>query len=234
MKKTLTEFCAFLKRPSVLKLNKENATLKRDFLWLLLLDIAVTIFIAVTYHFLVEFKLIKEYHPKSDLIKEYGIYWALIFACVIAPLLEESIFRWHLRKRYATIYFVLMSISFTIISKLTSTWLSFLVFFVCLAIAIVIELYLRKQTQNKKTILLRRVYPFVFYFSAIVFGVTHIDNFEGLSFEDPAFVIFICSQTFGGLTLGYIRIKYGLQYSMLSHAAFNLFAVSMAILFPNF
>lgn len=234
MKNTFTEFWTFLKKPSILKLNKDKVALKRDFLWLLLLDIVVATCIAVTYHFLAKYKLINEYQQKTDLIKEIGYYGTLIVVCILAPLIEEFLFRWHLRKRYASIYFVLLAISAIIITALTSTWLSWLVFFLCLASAVVIEFYLKKQSQTKKHLLSKKAYPFVFYFSAIIFGSLHLYNFEGLSFRDPAFVIFISSQTFGGLTLGYLRIKFGLRYSMLSHAAFNLFAITMEILFPNF
>lgn len=72
MKNTFTEFWAFLKKPAILKLNKDKAALKRDFLWLLLLDIVVATGIAVTYYFLVKFKLVNEYQQKTDLIKEIG------------------------------------------------------------------------------------------------------------------------------------------------------------------
>lgn len=234
MKNTYRDFWTFLKKPQLLKLSKDKAALKRDFWWLLLLDIVVATGIAVTYYFLVKLNLVKEYKEKTDLIKEIGYYGTLLIACILAPIIEEFLFRWHLRKRYATIYFILLSLSAIIITALTSTWLSCLVFFLCLASAVVIEFYLKKQSQTKKYLLSKKVYPFVFYFSAVVFGIVHLYNFEGLSFKDPAFIIFIASQIFGALTLGYLRIKFGLRYSMLSHAAFNLFAVAMSILFPNF
>ena len=58
MLKTLSTFWSFLKRPQLLKFNKDKNELKRDFLWLLLLDISIAIVIASLLWLLTEFKLI--------------------------------------------------------------------------------------------------------------------------------------------------------------------------------
>lgn len=230
--KTLSQFWIFLKEPKLLKLSKNKTTLKSDFLWLLLLDIAFALIVSVICFVLEEFKFIKNY-KESDLLKEFGIYGMFLFGCILAPLLEECLFRWHLRRRYASIYFVFLSFSALIISFVATTWICFLIFFTGLTLAIISEFYLKRQSQTKKNELWRRSYPIIFYFTAFVFGFVHLSNFEGLTIQDPAFIIYISSQIFGGLTLGYLRIKYGLKYVILFHACFNLIALTLTILFPN-
>lgn len=233
MKETLSQFWIFLKKPTLLKLSRDKNSLKKDFLWLLVIDIIFAIFIALIFMFLIEFKLIKEYKTQ-DLLKEYGVLTSFIFACICAPLLEEFIFRWHLRKRYATIYFVFLSVAGIIIYFIDASWINFLVFLISFIIAALIISYYVKQSQTKKHILWKRLYPIVFYFSALIFGFVHLSNFQGLTIQDPAFIIYMSSQTFGGLSLGYLRVKYGLMYSILSHSCFNLIALILTILFPNF
>jgi len=233
MKKTFTAFWDFLKRPSLLRLSDHKATLKQDFLWLLLLDIVVAFALAVTFSVLVKFNFIDEY-KEQDLIKEYGVYLSFLLLCVFAPLVEECFFRWHLTKRYATVYFLFFSLSGIIISFVSENLIGYIVFFLLLIISISAHQYLKKQSQTKKQLIWKKMFQFIFYFSAIIFGIIHLSNFDGLTIKDPAFIIYISSQMFGGLSLGYLRIKHGLKYSMLSHACFNLVVLTLSILFPNF
>ncbi|WP_420712341.1 type II CAAX prenyl endopeptidase Rce1 family protein [Pedobacter sp. SL55] len=92
--------------------------------------------------------------------------------------------------------------------------------------------FLRKKGKFYSIRAWKKNYPFLFYYTAIVFGLIHLSNYKDLTVSDPSFVLYIASQTFGGLSLGYLRIKYGLTYSILFHAFFNLIVFSLAILFP--
>jgi hypothetical protein len=76
--------------------------------------------------------------------------------------------------------------------------------------------------------LFRGYYVFLFYYTAVIFGYVHISNIKGLTIADLSFVLYISSQLFGGLTMGYIRLKYGLGYSMLFHGCFNAIAIPIA------
>ncbi|WP_317172487.1 type II CAAX prenyl endopeptidase Rce1 family protein [Pedobacter foliorum] len=76
----------------------------------------------------------------------------------------------------------------------------------------------------------RTYYVFLFYYTAILFGYIHIANTKELTMADPSFVLYIGSQIFGGLSMGYLRVKYGLKYGILLHAAFNFIAVPLALL----
>lgn len=231
MKQTLSNFWQFLKSPQLLKLSKDKKQLWRDFWWLLVLDLAVGLFITLIYVILDELKLLHDYKD-IDLIKEYGYLGTFFFMCIFAPLLEESLFRWHLRRRYASIYFVFLSTAGIIVWFLSNNLYITLILAFFLVAASISHYLLKKQSQSSKQILWQKCFPFVFYLSACVFGLIHLSNQEGLSLHDPFFLIYICSQLFGGLSLGYLRIKYGLRYSILSHALFNFVAMVLEITFP--
>ena len=230
MLKTLSTFWSFLKRPQLLKFNKDKNELKRDFLWLLLLDISIAIVIASLLWLLTEFKLIKEY-DSLDMIKEFGVVGSILFVCVLAPFLEEYVFRWFLKKIYATIYFLFFTISAIFIAALGNEYVEVAVFLIFLITAMFAANYLKKLSQTKKLDLWKTYFPIIFYLSAIVFGLIHISNYDGLTIKDPTFILYVSTQIIGGLSLGYIRIKYGLKYSILFHASYNSFVLGVYLLF---
>lgn len=232
MNKTFSAYWQFLKKPQLLKVSDDKKVLERDFLWLLLLDLSIASVLTLIFWVLTKFKLINEY-KEADIIKDYGIYLASFLVCIIAPLTEEILFRWYLTKRYASNYFVFFAISGIIISYIKNEYIGFSVFLLFLLIAIYSHNRLKRLSQTNKQNLWRTCFPFIFYFSALIFGLIHLSNYEGLTVKDPTFILYISSQIVGGLSLGYIRIKHGLKYSIFYHAAFNMIGFSLAIIFDQ-
>ncbi|WP_161805897.1 type II CAAX prenyl endopeptidase Rce1 family protein [Pedobacter sp. Hv1] len=230
MKQSLLEFWHFLQSPKLLKINKDKKMLKRDFLTLFLLNVLFAIVLMLVYELFLKLKLIKEY-DSWDVFKELGIFWGLLTGVLFAPLLEEYLFRWHLRKRSVSIYFWFLSIAVIVMSNIEDIRLNVLIFTIGLGVAVFSQAMLKKQGQTKQAIFWHTFYPFLFYFSALVFGFVHMSNIKGLTLEDPSFLFYISSQIVGGLTMGYLRVKYGLIYSILFHACFNGFALGLALLF---
>ncbi|SOD19821.1 type II CAAX prenyl endopeptidase Rce1 family protein [Pedobacter xixiisoli] len=230
MKKSLLLFYQFLKKPSFLK-KKDKEVLVKDFAALFLLDLFFSVLIVGLFYILLHFKIIRE-HESADLLKEYGILGTLIIACFFAPILEEIFFRWHLRDLHGSIYFTFLSVSGLIVSQINGSLLQFSIVLAALISAAFTISFLKKKGKFYSVRIWRKSYPFLFYYTAIIFGLIHLSNFKDLTITDPTFLIYIASQTFGGLSLGYIRIKHGLVYSILFHACFNLAAVSLSILFP--
>lgn len=230
MKQSLLEFWHFLRSPQLLRISKDKKMLKRDFLTLFLLDVLFAIVLILVYELFLKLKLIKAYES-WDILKELGLFWGLAIGCILAPIIEEFLFRWQLRKRYASIYFWFLSIAAIVMSNIEDIRLNLLVFTLGLGVAIFSHSLLKKQSQSKQAIFWHTFYPFLFYFSALIFGFVHIGNTKELTLEDPSFVFYISSQILGGLTLGYLRVKYGIRYSILFHACFNGFAFGLALLF---
>lgn len=231
MIQTLSEFWQFLKKPKPFKLSKDNKSLWRDMLWLLILDLLFAGLVMGSYYILVHFKIINEYVEEIDLLKKYGLIATLFIVCIFGPIVEELLFRWHLTKRYAPIYFVCFTLSLIANYFIKSSYLTWLIYIIFFLIALVVQGCFKRIGIRKRLAFQQQSFVYLFYYSAIIFGLTHLTNIKGLTLSDPAFIIFIISQTFGGLSLGYLRIKYGLLYSTLLHGFLNFVMVTLEILF---
>ena len=231
MIQTLSAFWQFLKKPKPLKLSKDNKSLWRDMLWLLILDLLFAGLIMITYCILVHFKVIKEYIEEIDLLKKYGLIATLFIACIFAPIVEEFLFRWHLTKKYIPIYFVCFTLGLIANYFIKSSYLIWPIYIFFLLVALVVQVYFKRIGIRKRLVFQQQSFVYLFYYSAIIFGLTHLTNIKGLTLSDPAFIIFVISQAFAGLSLGYLRIKYGLLYSILLHCFLNFVMVTLEILF---
>ena len=102
------------------------------------------------------------------------------------------------------------------------------IFFVVVVLAPLLEelffrgpLYLFRNNSN---------FGLIFYLFTLVFGFYHITNFEltpTILYLSP---LLVSPQLFIGLLLGFIRIKLGLHWAILLHAAYNLALVGPLIL----
>ena len=226
MIKTLSTYGQYLKYPRLLRMSKNKATLRKDFLWLLVLNLMFALTIGLTYFVLLKFKLITKYE-EFDLFK-FGFPAALFLVVVLAPVCEEFLFRWQLTKPKLSIWFVAISAALLASSFTKDDYIRFFIIIFFLFIALLSTILIDKLKRLKAVYLFRTYYVFLFYYTAIIFGYVHISNIKGLTLSDPSFVLYISSQIFGGLTMGYIRVKYGLKYSMILHASFNAVLVPIA------
>lgn len=226
MLESLSAYWQYLKYPRLLVLSKDKKMLWKDLLWLLVLDIAFTTFIGIIYYSLLHFKLIREYE-EVDIFK-YGFPLAMFLGVVFAPLSEELVFRWQLRKPKWSFLFVLISIEIIAWTVVKNDYALFFIGLGLLIIGLVAVMVMDKLKMLRKVKVFRTYYVFLFYYTAILFGYIHITNAKGLTLADPSFIFYIGSQIFGGLSMGYLRVKYGLKYGILLHAAFNTIAVPIA------
>ncbi len=74
-------------------------------------------------------------------------------------------------------------------------------------------------------------FPYIFYMSAISFGVVHIFNYEHYSLLQ--LLPMIIPQIIGGLILGYVRLQFGLWSAIAMHAMSNGILVSLIWFFPE-
>ena len=226
MLESLSAYWQYLKYPRLLVLSKDKKMLWKDLLWLLVLDIAFAALIGVIYYSLLHFKLIREYE-EFDLFK-FGFPLAMFFGVVFAPFAEELLFRWQLRKPKWSVLFVLMSIAIIAWTFIKNDYVLFFIGLGLLIIGLVGLMVIDNLERLRKVKVFRAYYVFLFYYTAIFFGYIHITNAKGLTLADPSFIFYIGSQIFGGLSMGYLRVKYGLKYGILLHAAFNFIALPLA------
>ena len=92
------------------------------------------------------------------------------------------------------------------------------------------------QINNKinllKTILnyWNKFYGWIFYLISIAFGLIHILNFEPSLNIYLLAPVLVAPQILIGINLGYLRIRFGLIWSILFHAFYNGILISIALL----
>ncbi|MFT4575965.1 MAG: membrane protease YdiL (CAAX protease family) [Polaribacter sp.] len=182
MNETVNELIAFIKNP-VLEKDENTTFLYRlnKFFLLFLISLLTSFFFTLFISALEESGLIStQQHAVESLLKKLSTLQFFIFAVLIAPVLEESIFR--------------------------------------------APLTLFKKGKNFKI---------AFYAFAIAFGFIHITNYEITTSILLFSPLLIAPQVFAGLYFGFIRVKFGLVWSIALHATYNAFLFSLFLLAKN-
>jgi uncharacterized protein len=156
---------------------------------------------------------------RDDLHDTWTTYLTIV---MIAPILEEVIFRYGLRYS-KTIIACLTWIPIYYIIKYTvsESNLMMAVGFSFLSIPIIRFALKPFDVQLEK--LWIRGFPFLFHVFAITFGLIHLSNYSHISSYFLAIPL-VSSQIVSGYAFGFIRMKFGLIYSMGLHSAWNFFA----------
>ncbi|WP_299103775.1 CPBP family intramembrane glutamic endopeptidase [uncultured Tenacibaculum sp.] len=174
MKETFSELIAYLKNPVLEKDNNQETSYRlRKFLNILIISIITgailsPIFILIEASGLVDLND----HAMEEMMRTMSKTVIFLFAVVLAPLLEELIFR------------------------------------------APITLF-----RDEKS------FKIAFYFFAVIFGLVHITNFTMTTNVLLLAPILVLPQIVLGCYLGFIRVKFGLGWSMLLHACYNAFFI---------
>ncbi len=179
MTKTVNELFEFIKSP-VLEADeniKFSYRLKK-FFSIFIISLITSFFLTMLISILEEAGFIStEAHAVENIFQKEGPVYFFFFAVIIAPLIEEMIFRAPL-----TLF------------------------------------------KNKKG------FKIAFYTFAIAFGFIHIANYEittNILLFSP---LLIAPQIFAGFYFGFIRVKFGLVWSIALHATYNAFLLSIFLL----
>lgn len=148
----------------------------------------------------------------------------LFTGLVLAPVLEELLFRGWLTGRIAALRFALYGMAAMacfLVSFYAEPDLAEIVGLagVAMAFAGLVHLsYTRHRDTAVPTWFIRHFHWFV-WGSTLLFGLLHIGNYEPVT--HPLGVLVVLPQTIGGLLLAYTRTRLGLGAAMAHHAAFN-------------
>ena len=150
----------------------------------------------------------------------YSVWGKIFFVFVMAPVIEELLFRsWLKFKKQNILIFISVLVAQIVLSVIKSKpggvfiYSAILLFFVTL-------LLLFKQ--NRIADFISSHFSYFFYASVFLFGFIHAFNFTGNIYAIVGFSFILGSpQIVGGAILGYIRMNHGLVYSILFHMAIN-------------
>ena len=148
----------------------------------------------------------EDMHSLQKIFQEMEPVLIFLFAVIVAPLFEEVMFRLILKFR----------------SNFLILW----------SIHIGVALHLGQKRSLLKTA--RKVwdkfYGWIFYLMAAAFGLMHIMNFEPSLNIYLLAPILVAPQILIGINLGYLRVRFGLIWSILFHAFYNGILMSIALL----
>ncbi|HNW57407.1 MAG TPA: CPBP family glutamic-type intramembrane protease [Bacteroidales bacterium] len=149
-----------------------------------------------------------------------------IMLAVFAPVFEEITFRLLLKpKKRNLIVFATSALTVSILFFLGNQLLLMSVLLFAGTISSMVIFNKKILHAFQKFFLKKFVY--FFYFSCIIFGFVHIFNYEPVGIM--MFVLsplIVAPAVLAGIFFGYVRMKFGIMYSILFHACINLLSLS--------
>lgn len=158
-------------------------------------------------------------------IDVHNIPWVL--AILWAPLIEEMVFRYGLRKPLQAIWLVPILIPSLLFGMTGGSgwWLAIGLLLCCWAC-------MNDRPPSRRSWRVMRAYrfwfPWVFHTVTLAFAGLHIKNFIFTDFSWWMLPVLVLPQWFSGLVLGWIRVSRGIGAAILLHAVFNLGPLLMA------
>ncbi len=153
-------------------------------------------------------------------IMENGLAFAVFSAILFAPLAEESMFRLFLKFSRArwNISFLLFGLAAFIISK----YLAFTLLILWVIIGI---WFYHRYFYSKFLFRFLKYKKFWFWLMVLLFGFTHISNFDLEIVPIYLYPLAVLPQLFGGLILGIVRLRFGFWFAVFLHAFNNAVAL---------
>ena len=148
----------------------------------------------------------------------------LLLGVVIAPLWEELAYRsWLGGPRSVLIGLPVLAAVSAGLTAVGSPLGSFATLVMMAVLGVLIfQLVLRVFAADEASLyaLRRRAFPFVFWGSALLFGMLHLANYDG-GLSHPVLLLAVVPQFLVGAVLGYVRMRFGLLAAIGFHAAYN-------------
>ena len=148
----------------------------------------------------------EDMHSLQKIFQEMEPVLIFFFAVIMAPLLEEVMFR--LILRFRSNFLILWSIH----------------------IGVALQLGQKRSLLKTARKVWDKFYGWIFYLMTVAFGLMHIMNFEPSLNIYLLAPILVAPQILIGINLGYLRVRFGLIWSILFHAFYNGVLMSIALL----
>ncbi|RPH33641.1 MAG: CPBP family intramembrane metalloprotease [Bacteroidales bacterium] len=207
-------FLLFLKRPS---LNNDQKKVEWRHIFIILFSFYL---VMLPIGFFI--KLMNSFFNISQKHLSFDILHKILLAVVIAPIVEELLFRILLviNKRNLIIF----SFTSLILSAYSLLKAHYYYSVILLILSILAVTFSTKEIgiRNMTT----KYYSIYFYAIAIFFGFVHFTNYDGISGFLYLWIPFlVLPQFLMGVFLGYVRLSFGIIYSILVHSVINLIAI---------
>jgi uncharacterized protein len=144
----------------------------------------------------------------------------IFYGVFLAPILEEMVFRSWLKWSKRNIYILLIAIILVIALSFFRHRFQHVGIILLLSCIVIFLIYLLRCKNIEQFI--NKHFKYFYWGSSIAFGLIHASNLTGNIWYLIGFSFILGSpQIVGGFILGYIRMNYGLRYSILFHLIIN-------------
>lgn len=226
----------FFKKPSITNENNSSFTDKVKELFVFILCMYGVLFIAGIFLKLIDFFIYHESNfsfydailkEQKINLKRYPIYYIII----IAPFIEELIFRLPLSLKRKHIPFISIIFFYLLVGKVYdlninsfNTWIKIVISFLS---GLTIYFFTKESLLK---VISGKFYIFYFYALSICFGLMHIFNFYKVVPNNLLFIVplYVIPQIIVGCFAGYIRLKNGFVWGLAIHCIYNTFSVFLS------
>jgi len=207
----------------------------KTFFYLLLIDVVFIFFFSLLLKGLDFANITSLSQNKLNLLfKNLPPFVSLLMLVLIIPLVEELVFRLHLRLYRKHLHFnIIILIAGVIILLASFVKLIFLRISILSVGVILVALYFLNKTKLDKKIfnIWDMKFGYVFYISLLIFGMMHITNYDNGYLKYFLLPLLVLPQLLLGLFCGYIRISMDFFRGYLFHASHNFVSILPALAF---
>ena len=160
----------------------------------------------------------------AELPEDISLAEDVVASLLLAPVLEELLFRGWLTGRIAALRFAaygFCAMGLFMASLLMPPGYAMLAAWAGVGV-VVAGLIHWGRTRHRDTVVpawFTRHFHWIVWGSSLLFGLIHLGNYEAL--QSPLGLLVVLPQTLGGLLLAYTRTRLGLGAAMAHHAAYN-------------
>lgn len=167
----------------------------------------------------------------QDMMKQSNF---IFLAAIVAPLVEEGLFRSWLGKRWGVLLIaplllggIVLWMTFKPSADAPSEFSLLMIILMLGSFAVYIMRYLKLRREDAVLeAALAKVFPFAFWGTSLAFGAMHLANYEDGSMG-LLLPVLVMPQFMIGVMLGYIRMRFGLLAAMVFHGAYNGLVVTV-------
>ena len=168
-------------------------------------------------------------HGMSQFLHKMGYWKAVVYICLIGPLIEETVFRLplSLKKRHIALGFAAAAFLFSsfFLKDIKSPWLNLSV---RLSISILVYVLCVFTAPKGLSIIDHRFRKHIIVLSILLFGLMHIGNYNPIQWPVVwIYPLYVLPQILMGWAITYVRFRNGFWWGFLLHCLIN--SVSMAL-----
>ena len=155
----------------------------------------------------------------------------ILLGVLVVPPIEEVVFRLWLRVNRSALFAVAFLVLFVGVLLLPVSNRG-AVLLIALSVLILVATLMGYDADIERVV--AHYFGFFFYGSTVLFALTHITNYEPLNATTLLFApVLVLPQFLMGTVLGYVRVRYGIGYSILFHVVVNAILFVLAHFFPS-